>query len=168
MFCPRYAKKFDPDTSYCRTCGLSLDGVREIVSGEAESEPEFKLRPNFKLMQIGIAIFIMGMVVALANAALSTAIGFNKDIGTVIFLTMVAIGMAFLGIGFVFPQKRYVKRRSSVEPTADENNLMTGPLRNELHAGQASAVEFELADDQREPVHVDVPSVTEHTTRQLK
>jgi hypothetical protein len=168
MFCPRCAKKFDPDTSYCRTCGLSLGGVREIVSGESGTEPEFKLRPNFKLMQIGIAIFIMGMVVALANAALSTAIGFKKDIGTVIFLTMIAIGMAFLGIGFVFPQKRYVKRRSNVEPTADETNLRTAPLRSELNAGQASAIENEFPNEPREPLHVEVQSVTEHTTRQLK
>jgi len=164
MFCPRCAKKSDPNTSFCRTCGLSLGEVRAIVTGESASEPEFKYRPNFKIMQIGIAIFILGMVVALASAALTSAFGFNKEIGKAIFLTIIAIGMLLLGLGFVFPTKRYVKRRSNVESTADLENLMTGPLRNELNSSPAST----FVHDTRQPVHADVPSVTEHTTRQLK
>jgi len=168
MFCPRCAKKSDPNTSFCRTCGLSLDEVRGIVTGESASEPEFKYRPNAKIMQIGISIFILGMVVALANAALSTAFGFNKNIGTVVFLSMVAIGMAFLGTGFVFPQKRYAKRRSNFSSKKEEIELETSPLRPELADGLELANDVEFPKDRRARSHAELPSITEHTTRQLK
>jgi len=167
MFCPRCAKKSDPNTSFCRTCGLSLDEVRAIVTGESASEPEFRYRPNFKIMQAGIAIFILGMVVALGNAALSTAFGFNKNIGTVIFLTMIAIGMAFLGIGFVFPQKRYAKRRPNFS-SKEDIELETSPLSPELAEGLELANDVEFPKDRRARSHAGMPSVTEHTTRQLK
>ena len=103
MFCPRCAKKFEVDTSFCRNCGLSLDGVQKFVHGKAETEPEFRRRPNLSVMQIGIGIFILGLVIALGNVALRTAFGFSQDAGKVIFLSLVAIGMLFLGLGFVFP-----------------------------------------------------------------
>ena len=60
MYCPRCAKEFESGTSYCRTCGLSLDGVAAIVKGEAETEPEMRTAPNGKLMRIGIGTFILG------------------------------------------------------------------------------------------------------------
>ena len=70
LYCPRCGKPFSGDTSFCRTCGLSLDGVREIVSGEAASAPEMISRPNFKLMRLGIVTFIFGLVIGLLNGAL--------------------------------------------------------------------------------------------------
>jgi hypothetical protein len=68
MYCPRCAKEFESGTSYCRTCGLSLDGVAAIVKGEAETEPEMRTAPNGKLMRIGTGTFILGLVAALGNA----------------------------------------------------------------------------------------------------
>ena len=120
-------------------------------------------------MQIGISIFILGMFVALANAALSTAIGFNKDIGKAIFLAIIAVGMLFLGLGFIFPQKHYTKRRTKAPLAEDETepDRMTSSLNNVLANGQESAHEIEFPKDEREPIHAEIPSVTEHTTSQL-
>src|SRR3954468_13993790 len=63
MYCPRCANKFESGTSYCRTCGLSLDQVSAIVSGEKESQPLVKSGPNRDLMRYGIGTFILGLVV---------------------------------------------------------------------------------------------------------
>jgi hypothetical protein len=168
MFCPRCAKKFEADTSYCRTCGLSLDEVRQILNGGADTEPEYRRRPNFSLMRAGIAIFILGMVVALGNAALSTAIGFSPDIGKVIFLSMIAVGMLFLGLGFVFQQKRYVTRRSNANTKSDPaRTKSTSRLAAQLEEPREDFLEVEFPKDDREPVNAELPSVTEHTTRQL-
>ena len=168
MFCPRCAKKFEADTSYCRTCGLSLDEVRRILSGEADTEPEIRRRPNFSLMQAGIAIFILGMVVALGNAALSTAIGFRPDIGKVIFLSMIAIGMLFLGLGFVFPRTRYIANRSKQDKELESTPAKsTSRLKARLEEPREAFLDVEFPKDDREPVNIEVSSVTEHTTRQL-
>ena len=168
MFCPRCAKKFESDISYCRTCGLSLDEVRKIVNGEADTEPEIRRGPNFGLMQAGISIFIFGMVVALANAALATAIGFSQDIGKAIFLSLIAVGMLLLGLAFVFPQKRYVKRRSKDINGADEiPSMSTAPLRDQLKGQREQFIDVDFRNTDRELVNTEVSSVTEHTTRQL-
>ena len=162
MYCPRCSKVFSEGTSYCRSCGLSLDGVAEIVSGEAETAPELKFRPNDKIMRLGIAVFILGLVVALGNAALAAAFSLPEVYGKVIFLSCVAFGMLLLGAGFVFPKQTYTKRsRRSLFRTA-----RTAPL-DELPSADRNIDDFGFSTGARETVSSEPGSVTDHTTRRL-
>lgn len=166
LYCPRCGKPFSSDTGYCRTCGLSLDGVSQIVSGEAESKPVVTRRPNFKLFQIGIALIILGLVIGLINGALRDFELFPQSYGKLIFMLFVAVGMLTLGAGFLFPTKKYAKpkprKRSDTDVRSD-----TSPLPQQLEPAQASVNDIEFRKDGLEFEKVPVGSVTEETTRNL-
>ena len=139
MYCPRCAKEFAPETSFCRTCGLSLDGISQIVNGEAETAPEVRSKPNFNMMRIGIGLFILGLVLGLLNAAFRSFGLFPEEYGKVVFLVVVAMGMLCLGAGFIFPKKYYVKKKAKETlspptgkldqlPSADRNIDLVPPM----------------------------------------
>ena len=158
MYCPRCSREFSDEVGFCRDCGLSLDGVAKIVTGEAATAPAVTSGPNYGLMRVGFAIFILGLVIALGNAALSAVLGFSKVYGTSIFLFTVMAGLALIGAGVVIPRKRYVlsekKRSGRRTPSTAQLPQPLGDPIGELF---------------REPVltpHEPV-SVTENTTRNL-
>lgn len=167
LFCPRCGNRFVADISYCRTCGLSLDGVSEIVNGEAASAPEVRTRPNFKLFRLGIGLFILGLVVGLINGALRDFELYPNSYGKTLFLAIIAVGMLLLGAGFVFPTKRYAKRKPG-ETTGSKARLDTAPLAGQLST-PANDIDFlEFPNDHRDLEAVPVGSVTEQTTRNLE
>jgi hypothetical protein len=156
MYCPRCAKEFTPDTSYCRTCGLELGPVSELVNGDLATAPEVRSRPNFKLFRIGFGIFILGMVVGLLNGALKGFGLFPDEYGKFVFLSFIAAGMLCLGAGFVFPKKYYVKKKRKEQlGEAETPALTTGKFE-----GLPSA---DRNIDIAQPV-----SITERTTRNLR
>jgi hypothetical protein len=162
LYCPRCGKQFCGETSFCRTCGLSLDGVSEIVHGESETAPEMVSRPNFKLIRVGIGLFIFGLVIGLLNGALKDFELFPQAYGRFVFLAIIALGMLMLGAGFLFPTKQYKKRKPiSRKPTPD-----TGPPKEQLNAATLRDIVFPI--DTRELDPIAVGSVTEGTTRSLK
>lgn len=166
LFCPRCSNQFSDGTSYCRSCGLSLDAVSKIVNGEAETAPEVTTRPNFKIMRLGIGLFILGLVIGLINGALRDFGLYPDAYGKMVFMIIVAAGMLMLGAGFVFPTKKYKKRKPAVLADHDsEATLDTSPLVGQLEEARVSANEIEFPTDDREKVPVG--SVTEHTTRNL-
>ncbi len=161
LYCPRCGKEFASETSFCRTCGLSLDGVSQIVNGEAETAPEMVSRPNFKLMRVGIGLFILGLVIGLVNGALKDFGLFPQAYGKLVFMAMVALGMLMLGAGFLFPTKQYKKRKSSTRSKPDQVEP-----REQLNPARANDIVFPTNTRELEPVAVG--SVTENTTRNLK
>lgn len=167
LYCPRCGKQLNEGTSYCRTCGLSLDGVSNIVSGESESKPVVTRRPNFKLFRIGIALFILGLVIGLINGALKDFELFPQSYGKLIFMLFVAVGMLTLGAGFLFPTKKYTKRKPSTVSTDPDNKLDTSPLAGSLNEARPDLDNVQFPKDDREFEKIPVPSVTEHTTRNL-
>src|SRR5438445_383341 len=102
LYCPRCGKQFSSGTAYCRTCGLSLDGVSKIVTGEAADAPITTSRPNFKVMRIGIGLFILGLAIGLINGAVRDLGLYPDAYGKMVFLALVAVGMLTLGAGFLF------------------------------------------------------------------
>ncbi len=162
LYCPRCGKQFSPETIYCRSCGLSLDGVSKIVSGEADDAPEMTSRPNWKLMRVGIGLFILGLVIGLANGAIRDFELFPQAYGKVVFMAMVALGMLMLGAGFLFPTKQYKKRRSRSQTAPD---LEAASLREQLNAQAADDLVFPIETRELDPIAVG--SVTENTTRNL-
>ncbi len=158
MYCPRCGKQFIPETSYCRTCGLSLDGVSEIVVGEASTAPEVKSRPNGRTMRIGIGLFIFGTGLGLANVIIRDLGLFPEIYGKMAFLTFIIAGVMTIGFSFVFPKKRYTKKRRSVEHQTSKNNLDLGTEK----LGELPSADRNI-DDLMSPA-----SVTERTTRNLR
>ena len=162
LYCPRCGKQFTVETSYCRTCGLSLDSVVDLVVGEKESAPIVTSRPNFKLFRIGFAIFIFGLVIGLINGAMKDFQLYPDSFGKLLFLVTVAAGMLTLGAGFLFPTKKYTKRKANGANSTEQSSVA------ELDAAKfdANVVEFQSKASRFEKVPV--PSVTERTTRNLK
>lgn len=169
LYCPRCSKPFSSDTSYCRTCGLSLEGVSEIVSGEAASAPVMTSQPNFKTMRIGMGLFILGLVIGLLNGALRDFDLYPQAYGKMIFLLFIALGLLTIGSGFVFPTKKYTKRKlpRSITEFDSEQQVHTAPLKGQLDAAYASVNDIAFPKDGREFESVPVGSVTEQTTRNL-
>jgi hypothetical protein len=163
MYCPRCANKFESGTAYCRTCGLSLDQVSAIVSGEKESQPVVKSVPNRDLMRYGIGTFVLGLVIALGNAALRDFHLYPDSIGKFVFLTLIMLGMAMLGAGMVFPQKRYIKTDRGSRNEVDGQNALPTANLGSLPSADRSIDEIVFPANTREP-----DSVTEPTTRHLR
>lgn len=170
LYCPRCGKQFSSETIYCRTCGLSLDGVSEIVSGDAQNAPIATSRPNFKAMRIGVGILIFGLAIGLINGAVRDLGLFPEAYGKMIFLVLVAVGMLTMGAGFVFPTKKYTKRKPSRSTNQSDPavGLDTASLAGQLHSPSASVNDIDFPKDARELDKIAVGSVTEHTTRNLE
>jgi len=164
MYCPRCSKEFEAGTSYCRTCGLSLDGVATIVKGEAGSEPEYRTGPNGTLVRSGIGIFVLGTVVALGNAMAREFVGpWPYDLGKYVFMVLIMIGLLLIGAGTVFPKKRYVKKKSGSGPESKRDKELTTGRFEQLPAAERSVDDIVSRVRSREP-----GSVTEPTTRHLR
>lgn len=162
LYCPRCSKPFSNGASYCRGCGLSLDAVGKIVTGEAANAPEIQTRPNFKLMRLGIGLFILGLVIGLINGALRDFGLYPDAYGKMLFMVIVAGGMLMLGAGFVFPIKKYIKvRTAEFEATSD-----TEKAPSELV--DANFDSYISPRNTRPLEQQPLASVTESTTRDLK
>jgi hypothetical protein len=171
LFCPRCGKQFGNQTSFCRTCGLSLAPVVEVVNGDVENKPVVTRRPNFKLFQIGIALFIFGMVIGLINGALKDFELFPQSYGKLVFLLFIAAGLLTLGAGFLFPTKKYTKHKPSSQSTVPvdaDTSLDTAPFPHSLNEARTNVNDFEFPKDDREFDKFPVASVTDHTTRNLE
>ena len=164
MYCPRCSKEFESGTSYCRTCGLSLDGVVGIVKGEAETEPEIRTGPNGSLVRAGIGSFILGAVIGLSVPLFKNLEFFAAAaIARYVFLVFIMVALLLLGAGNVFPQKRYVKKKKAVLQETDEKPAVPTGRLEQLPPSERSVDDFLMPANSREP-----DSVTEHTTRQLR
>jgi len=165
LYCPRCAKPFTTDTSYCRTCGLSLGGVAKIVTGEAENAPVTVSRPNFTAMRYGIGLMIFGLVVGLLNGMLRDFGLYPDRYGKAIFMAIIAIAMLTMGSAFLFPTKKY-KKRKGADPPAE---LETAPLAaGELSPADPDMNIIDFPAAGREPLMAEPGSVTERTTRNLE
>jgi len=170
LYCPRCGKQFTDGTAFCRICGLSLDGVSKIVTDEASEAPITTSRPNFKVMRIGIGLFILGLAIGLINGAVRDLGLFPDAYGKMVFLTLVAAGMLTLGAGFLFPTKKYTKRKpaSSTAQSGSETKLDTAQLAGKLSPADGDVHDINFPAERREPMTVERGSVTEHTTRNLE
>jgi hypothetical protein len=162
MYCPRCAKAFESGTSYCRTCGLSLDGVTAIVKGEAETEPEFKTGPNSDLTRLGIGTFILGTVIALGNAMVRDLGLWPYDLGKYVFMMFIMVGMLLIAAGVVFPKKKYIKTKHRTVTQSDQEMKLETARLNQLPSAERSIDDIDSIIRSREP-----DSVTEPTTRHL-
>ncbi len=163
MYCPRCANGFQEGTAYCRSCGLSLDGVSRIVTGEAASAPAMRRRPNSFALRTGLALFLIGTVLGMANLVVRDLGIFPEIYGKIVFLTFVALGLLGIGSAVVFPSKKYVKPKREDMP----RGLETAPLPEQLSEPGINNIENAFPNADRSRLSVEPGSVTEKTTRQL-
>jgi hypothetical protein len=165
MYCPRCAKKFDLGTAFCRTCGLSLDDVSAIVSGEKESQPIVKSVPNRDLVRYGIGTVILATVVGLGHGALKDFHLYPESVGKFVVLTMLMIGIVLVGSGLLFPKKKYINQTERRRGESDKPSALPTSDLGLLSSADRSIDEiaFPSATASREP-----DSVTENTTRELR
>ena len=164
LYCPRCSKQFGIETSFCRTCGLSLDGVSEIVTGETATAPEVRTGPNNAAIRIGVGLFILGTALGLANVIIRETNLFPERYSKMIFLSFIIAGLVSMGLSFVFPQKRYVKKsRTGKDDVAKTGRDLSTAELGQLPSAERSVDDLISVDTLRER-----DSVTEHTTRQLR
>lgn len=170
MYCPRCGKRFSDKTSYCRTCGLSLVGVSEIVSGENANAPIKARRPNYTAFRLGFGLFILGTVLGLVNVVVRDLGLFPQIYGKIVFLAFIIAGLLCVGGAFLFPTTTYKKEnRKTLATGSDSVDLFdTAELAYQLPPPDVSARDVHFPKDEREAVYPDPSSVTEHTTRHLK
>lgn len=167
MFCPRCGKQFDIATSFCRTCGLALNDVSEIVGADAANSPETTTKPNYNMIRIGIALFILGTVLGLANVIVRDLDLFPEIYGRAVFLSFVIAGLLSMGLSFLFPKKVYKKRKRTLADADATNSLNTAPLDAQLPPAAVDVADISFPKDTREHAAAEPASVTEDTTRQL-
>jgi len=163
MYCPRCANKFESGTAFCRTCGLSLDGVSAIVSGESESEPIVKSVPNPNLVRYGIGTVILATVVGLGHGALKDFHLYPESVGKFVVLTMLMIGIVLIGAGVLFPKKKYINQTQPRSGESDKQSALPTSDLGLLPNAERSVDDIAFpSTNTREP-----GSVTENTTRHL-
>jgi hypothetical protein len=170
LYCPRCANAFTTSTSYCRTCGLSLDGVAKIVTGDSENAPVRVWRPNFNAIRYGVGIMILGLVIGLLNGMLRDFGLYPDRYGKMVFLAVIAVAMLTMGSAFVFSTRTYKKqKRPDSLPAPDlREQLETAPLAGQLSPADPDMNIIDFPADKREPVMAEPGSITERTTRNLE
>jgi len=73
-----------------------------------------------------------------------------------------------MGSGFVFPTKKYAKRKASENSSDPSKMLDTAPLAGQLNKARADAIDIEFPKKRADFEEVAAGSVTEHTTRRLE
>ncbi|MCW5950321.1 MAG: hypothetical protein KIT41_12675 [Pyrinomonadaceae bacterium] len=162
MFCPRCSTRYDDQVQYCRACGLALDEVTKIVSGDGTEAGKVVSKPNYTLMRFGFALFILGVSIALLNAAVKDLDLVPEIYGKVTFMLMVSAGLLLMGSSFLFPTRTFRPAKGRTGPARPVSAPATGPM-GELPDGARS-----LNDLATSGLNDSVPSVVENTTRKLK
>lgn len=167
IYCPRCAERANDNVAFCRKCGLPLDEVIAIVSGDAPNSPETTTRPNFNMIRIGVGLFILGTVLGLANVIARDLQLFPDIYGKAIFLSVIIAGLLSIGSSFLFPVKVYKKRKRTNDDSDSSDALNTGPLDAQLPSAKITQAEISVTKGAREKTPASPSSVTENTTRQL-
>jgi hypothetical protein len=163
IYCPRCSTECLADASYCRTCGLDLSEIGALVRGNSQNSHPDRFRPNRDIMRLGMGLFILGLVVALGNAAIKSLNLFPSEWGKMVFLLLIMLGMACLGIGLVVPARRRSRSKNKKDPQ------MKGPsATNRLPSGRLFTADAVFPAATREPAMSEPGSVTELTTRNLQ
>jgi hypothetical protein len=172
LYCPRCATAFTTGTSFCRSCGLELKRVAEIVKGDAGNVPTARRgRSGMGAFGIGFGLFILGLVVGILNAIIRDFGLFPERYGKMVFLLLIAAGLLILGYWMISQITRYSRSaRHNRQETEQQPALETAPLvAGELPPADTSELQpIDFPAAAREPVMAEPSSVTEHTTRHLK
>lgn len=170
IYCPRCGERFDENIGYCRTCGLALGAVSEIVRGDAENAPVRSTRPNEAAIRIGIGLFLLGTVIGLAHIVFRDLGLYPQIYGKATLVFFLIAGLLSIGIAYLFPSARFTNkvRPKEVTKSNPEPRKITAPLNQELPSGRPEESISDFLNNSRPEVMAEPDSITEHTTNRLR
>jgi RNA polymerase subunit RPABC4/transcription elongation factor Spt4 len=162
MYCPSCGTQTSNDTKYCRVCGTNLHAVTELLTGQgvtANTEGSAvagTVQPDDrrKFMRLGFVVLFGGIIFATLLAAIGDSVRpMYRNLGNAIenFGSVGAIIM-LLGIGLMIYSRFFPRVTTAIQQAKRE--LLPPPSL--------------VHDTAAIPKPEALPSVTEHTTFQLK
>ena len=157
MYCPNCGTKDETDRNYCRSCGLRLDSVADVIAGQLPSAENAALERRRTLVKkLGLGSLSIAGSIGLMTLIFAAALYKLVLLGPAVLFWSSAIALTFfllLGTGLFFYSKFFMQlnRGESRQTHIDEvpSGLSTGKL---------------LENTSFEPVPT---SVTEDTTNLL-
>jgi hypothetical protein len=162
MYCPNCGTQASPEQKFCRSCGLSLQTISQVLAGQSPAaEPdrslvaiieEFQSQRN-KILRRGFLTMWGGIVVAALFGTVGGAIStFNPGLGNAL-AALAGIGGVILLVGVgLMAYSRFLPKAEACCPPAQLTTLPQGESPIQL-------------PPERHPVSM--PSITEHTTVKL-
>jgi hypothetical protein len=163
MHCPQCGRgQVSGETRFCRACGFALEDVRVLLVPDKKSERPNELRKN--------AAFNQGLGLMLVSLVLVIVLTLLRDFDLVPQSVVKLVGAIFVLAGLVRMFYPYVvaDNRREIGDHADfvDAAAATTKLPDSLPPQSTSFAEWENRRVDTDEL-VDVPSVTEHTTRKL-
>ena len=158
MHCPNCAQRASRDQKFCRSCGLNLEKVFELL-GEHLPAAELRLREKQRridswVKRIGAGLG--GIIMIVVSTKLFSEISAEIENGTfniwkwITIISIVAGVVALLSLVFYSASlNEKLKDRTASQPELSSDATSTKKLLSESH-------------------HISVPSITEHTTDLLE
>jgi hypothetical protein len=154
MFCPRCGNTSSTSQKFCRSCGLELEQVSQMLGPATDSLVETKPTTADKLRRSGSIAVIATIELALAAVCVMIVRGMVIDGGVpFIFGLLGLIVVLGMSAGFTLLALAQMKQNEA-KKLANKSSSLTGPQTSQLSPGLNHA---ELP-----------PSVTDRTTELLE
>ena len=163
MHCPQCGQQFSVEVRFCKSCGFSLEPVRELLDPTATSptldqgtHKAYRSRSRMGLYR-GVIILSMGIILL--------SLGAVK--GNLLPITILVFGLLRILYALVFQDEMQRKKKQERSLPDITNQLRAATVSTALPPSQSVPVSIVGARrmDTAEMLHS--PSVTEHTTKLL-
>ena len=165
MHCPQCGQRFSDEVRFCKGCGFSLDGVRELLTPtdisrtlEKESHKAGRSRSRKGLYR-GVIVLSMGIVVLSFSSFKSNLFPLE--------LVILICGLMRIVYAMFFQEDMQRKKKQEHSLRDIANQLGTATLSTALPPSQPVPVSVLRARRMDTAQMVHSPSVTEHTTKLL-
>ena len=132
MFCPNCGKENAAEQSYCRACGLKLDGIALVVAEILPSEENAALLRRKRILEkLGKGALSLAGLIALMSFIFATALYKLIVFGPEVLFWASAIALAvfaMLGAGLIGYSKLFLRRGTTdgqARPTHGETSTQT-------------------------------------------
>jgi hypothetical protein len=163
MFCPKCGIKNPDDGKFCRSCGVDLGNVSDVLSGKLQIA---ETCTNRKGKPITLESSLTKLFMGIAFLVVSILLGFSVT-GTGWWFWMLIPALMFIGSGLAqFLQVRASSRGNGRFVSTDPNSL-SGTVPNAA-ALPPTQTTFVAAESRYSTGDLVPPSVTDNTTRHLE
>ena len=163
MHCPQCGQQFPSEVRFCKSCGFSLDRVRELLDPNATSRALEKDADKVPRSRSRMGLYRGVIILSMGIALLS----FGVVKGNLLPIAILIVGLMRLLYALIFQDDRRRKKKQDRSLRDIANQLGSATLSNALPSSQTVPVSVFRTRriDTAEMVHP--PSVTEHTTKLL-